>query len=193
MVPMEYEFSRSNTGVHVVPAFVVFHTPPAATPTYHVFLSRGLTAMSLMRPESIAGPIGRSLTPASGPPPPRSPLVESPGCPPDGPAPDVPAVSCPAARRFRVVSDPSARARPESDGAPRGAGAGWRRGCCAWATAPAARSRIESGRNMERGAEGGVGARCRRATCDARSKNMRRVGMIPRVQQGGAIMGRGGG
>ena len=29
--PIEYEPSVSNTGFHVVPAFVVFHTPPEHT------------------------------------------------------------------------------------------------------------------------------------------------------------------
>jgi hypothetical protein len=38
---IEYDASLSKTGVHVVPAFVVFHTPPDATATYHVRLSRG--------------------------------------------------------------------------------------------------------------------------------------------------------
>src|SRR3954469_6335491 len=38
---IEYDASLSNTGVHVVPAFVVFHTPPDATAMYHVRLSRG--------------------------------------------------------------------------------------------------------------------------------------------------------
>jgi hypothetical protein len=41
-------------GVHVVPAFVVFHTPPDATATYHVRLSRGWTAISEMRPDVTA-------------------------------------------------------------------------------------------------------------------------------------------
>src|SRR5580692_6328367 len=31
--PIEYDPSPSNTGVHVVPSFTVFHTPPDATPT----------------------------------------------------------------------------------------------------------------------------------------------------------------
>src|SRR6185503_12410638 len=50
-VPIEYDASLSNTGVQVVPAFVVFHTPPDATATYQMRLSRGWTAMSEMRPD----------------------------------------------------------------------------------------------------------------------------------------------
>src|SRR3954465_8943029 len=46
-VPIEYVVCWSKTGVNVVPAFVVFHTPPAATPMYQVFLSRGFTARSV--------------------------------------------------------------------------------------------------------------------------------------------------
>src|SRR5688500_5013833 len=94
-VPTEYELSRSNTGVHVVPALVVFHTPPAATPTYHVFLFFGSIAMSLTRPEIIAGPMARRRTPAYGPPPaPPAPGAESVGCPPPGPPPLGRVVSC---------------------------------------------------------------------------------------------------
>src|SRR5690242_401512 len=65
-VPIEYEASLSKMGVHVVPAFVVFHTPPDATATYHVRLSRGWTAMSAMRPDVSAGPMDRSLSPLYG-------------------------------------------------------------------------------------------------------------------------------
>ena len=35
--PVEYEDWLSNNGVHVVPAFSVFHNPPEPTATYHVF------------------------------------------------------------------------------------------------------------------------------------------------------------
>src|SRR5689334_11430601 len=65
-VPIEYDPSLSNTGVQVVPALVVFHTPPDATATYHVFLSRGCTAMSATRPEVSAGPIERNRNPLNG-------------------------------------------------------------------------------------------------------------------------------
>src|SRR6478672_11274493 len=65
-VPMEYDASLSNTGVQVVPALVVFHTPPDATATYQMRLSRGWTAMSAMRPDVSAGPIDRSRRPLYG-------------------------------------------------------------------------------------------------------------------------------
>src|SRR5258708_33496415 len=51
-------------GVNVVPAFVVFHTPPDAVARYHTRGSLGSTARSTMRPEIMAGPIGRSSRPA---------------------------------------------------------------------------------------------------------------------------------
>ena len=51
-------------GVNVVPAFVVFHTPPEAVARYHTRVSLGSTARSTMRPEIMAGPIGRSSRPA---------------------------------------------------------------------------------------------------------------------------------
>jgi hypothetical protein len=53
----------SKIGVHDVPAFVVFHTPPYAEATYHTLLSRGSTARSTMRPELTAGPIARNVSP----------------------------------------------------------------------------------------------------------------------------------
>jgi len=36
MHPIEYAPCESKIGVHVVPAFSVFHTPPDPTATYHV-------------------------------------------------------------------------------------------------------------------------------------------------------------
>ena len=42
---------------------MVFHTPPAAVPTYQMDLSVGWTAMSATRPLVSAGPIDRSLRP----------------------------------------------------------------------------------------------------------------------------------
>ena len=35
--PIEYEGLSSKIGLNVVPAFVVFQTPPDATATYQVF------------------------------------------------------------------------------------------------------------------------------------------------------------
>src|SRR3954471_3810612 len=45
--------------VHVVPLFVVFHTPPVARPMYIVLGSFSTTAMSSIRPPIFAGPMGR--------------------------------------------------------------------------------------------------------------------------------------
>jgi hypothetical protein len=53
----------SKMGENVVPALVVFHTPPYAVATYHMLLSRGFTARSVMRPDVFAGPIERNLRP----------------------------------------------------------------------------------------------------------------------------------
>src|SRR6185436_1264474 len=50
-------------GENVVPALVVFHTPPYAVATYQTLLSRGFTARSVMRPDVFAGPIERNLRP----------------------------------------------------------------------------------------------------------------------------------
>ena len=67
IAPIENEPSPSNTGVNEVPAFVVFHTPPAAAATYQMDLSVGWTATSATRPEVSAGPIERSLRPEATP------------------------------------------------------------------------------------------------------------------------------
>src|ERR1700724_4327249 len=56
MSPIVDTASLSNTGVHVVPLFVVFHTPPAATPTKTMFGLLSTTATSSMRPPITAGP-----------------------------------------------------------------------------------------------------------------------------------------
>src|ERR1044071_9544117 len=66
IVPMEYVLWRSKTGLHVVPEFVVFQTPPAAAPTYQVFLSPGSTARSVIRPEITPGLIERRRKPSYG-------------------------------------------------------------------------------------------------------------------------------
>ena len=62
--PMEYDPWPSKTGVQVVPAFSVFHTPPEPTATYQVCRLRGWMAMSLMRPDMMAGPMLRKASPA---------------------------------------------------------------------------------------------------------------------------------
>src|SRR6185503_4434415 len=62
-VPMEKEPSPSKTGVKLMPALVVFQTPPAALATYQIFLSVGWTAMSATRPDVRAGPIERNVSP----------------------------------------------------------------------------------------------------------------------------------
>src|SRR5579859_486561 len=58
--PMVDTASLSNTGVQVVPLLVVFHTPPAATPTKTIFGLLSTTAKSSMRPPITAGPISRN-------------------------------------------------------------------------------------------------------------------------------------
>ena len=63
--PIEYEGWSSNVGVHVIPAFDVFQTPPDPTATYQVAGSSGWTAMSAMRPPMSAGPIPRSARPSA--------------------------------------------------------------------------------------------------------------------------------
>src|SRR5258705_8131782 len=60
MSPMVDTASLSNTGVHVVPLLLVFHTPPAATPTKTIFGLLSTTAKSSIRPPITAGPISRS-------------------------------------------------------------------------------------------------------------------------------------
>jgi hypothetical protein len=66
MSPIDEVPSRSNIGSHVVPAFVVFQTPPDADAAYMSFpvlpsaLAAGpsSTARSTIRPLVTAGPIG---------------------------------------------------------------------------------------------------------------------------------------
>src|SRR5579859_1178463 len=60
MSPIVETASLSNTGCHVVPLFVVFHTPPEATPTNTMFGLLSTTAKSSMRPPITAGPISRN-------------------------------------------------------------------------------------------------------------------------------------
>src|ERR1700719_5017573 len=60
MSPIVDTASLSNTGCHVVPLFVVFHTPPDATPTNTIFGLLSTTAKSSMRPPITAGPISRN-------------------------------------------------------------------------------------------------------------------------------------
>ena len=56
--PVEYEFSSSNNGLHVVPdIFKVFHTPPEPTATYHIFSLFESIAISAILPERNAGPM----------------------------------------------------------------------------------------------------------------------------------------
>src|SRR5690348_5147757 len=60
MSPIVDTPSLSNTGSHVVPLFVVFHTPPDAVPTYTMFGLLSTTAKSSIRPPITAGPISRN-------------------------------------------------------------------------------------------------------------------------------------
>src|SRR5499427_9258855 len=64
--PTEYDASFSNTGCQVVPAFVVFQRPPLPTATYQMSWSLGWMAMSLTRPEVMAGPMFRNSSPLNG-------------------------------------------------------------------------------------------------------------------------------
>src|ERR1700682_2974980 len=54
MSPIVDTLSLSNIGSHVVPLFVVFHTPPDAVPTYTMFGLLSTTAKSSMRPPMVA-------------------------------------------------------------------------------------------------------------------------------------------
>ena len=47
----------SAIGLHVVPAFSVFHTPPEPTATYQTFSFIGSIAISAILPDMKAGPI----------------------------------------------------------------------------------------------------------------------------------------
>src|SRR5687768_6972451 len=60
---MEYDASLSKTGVQVVPAFTVFHTPPEAAPTKYFAGYFGSTAKPLTRPDVNAGPMDRKRNP----------------------------------------------------------------------------------------------------------------------------------
>src|SRR4029077_19266641 len=60
MSPIVDTLSLSNIGSHVVPLFVVFHTPPDAVPTYTMFGLLSTTAKSSIRPPITAGPISRN-------------------------------------------------------------------------------------------------------------------------------------
>src|SRR6266849_11068415 len=60
MSPIVDTASLSNTGVHVVPLLVVFHTPPDAAPTKTIFGLLSTTAKSSIRPPIVAGPISRN-------------------------------------------------------------------------------------------------------------------------------------
>src|SRR4029434_9750711 len=60
MSPMDVDVpSRSKTGDHVVPLFVVRKTPPPAVPTKIVPGFPGTASMSSKRPPDEAGPIDR--------------------------------------------------------------------------------------------------------------------------------------
>src|ERR1041384_7686170 len=59
MSPIDVDPCSSKIGSKVVPAFVVFHTPPVAAPTYNVDGLPSTTAKSSIRPPMIAGPIER--------------------------------------------------------------------------------------------------------------------------------------
>jgi hypothetical protein len=56
MQPVEYEDSSSKIGVHVVPAFTVFHTPDDPVATYHTLSFVGWNFISAILPDKKAGP-----------------------------------------------------------------------------------------------------------------------------------------
>ena len=63
--PIEYDGWPSKIGVQVVPPFSVFQTPPEPTVTYQTSRFCGWMAMSLMRPDMMAGPMLRNARPES--------------------------------------------------------------------------------------------------------------------------------
>ncbi len=52
----------SNTGLKVVPPFVVFHRPPPAEPTYNILASLFTASRQLILPLVTAGPICRDFS-----------------------------------------------------------------------------------------------------------------------------------
>src|SRR5260370_33254321 len=65
MSPIVGTLSLSKSGSQVVPAFVVFHTPPEAMPTKTILGSLSTTAKSSTRPPMMAGPNSRNCRPFS--------------------------------------------------------------------------------------------------------------------------------
>src|SRR5215831_5209152 len=63
MAPIEYEPSRSKTGVQVLPLLMVRHTPPEADATKYFAALLGSTAKPITRPEVNAGPRERNRNP----------------------------------------------------------------------------------------------------------------------------------
>src|SRR4051812_44513979 len=63
MAPIEYEPSRSNTGVHAFPLFTVRQTPPEADATKSCDALFGSTAKPITRPDVNAGPSERNRKP----------------------------------------------------------------------------------------------------------------------------------
>src|SRR5579871_17064 len=62
MAPIEAIFCSSKTGFHVAAASVLFHTPPATAPKYHVDGSPGTPVTASTRPPR-KGPIWRHFIP----------------------------------------------------------------------------------------------------------------------------------
>src|SRR6266571_3580740 len=65
MSPIVGTLSLSKSASQVVPAFVVFHTPPEAMPTKTILGSLSTTAKSSTRPPMMAGPNSRNCRPFS--------------------------------------------------------------------------------------------------------------------------------
>src|SRR5439155_1538301 len=63
IAPIEYEPSRSKTGVQVLPLLTVLQTPPDADATKYFDALFGSTAKPITRPEVNAGPRDRNRSP----------------------------------------------------------------------------------------------------------------------------------
>src|SRR6185295_4919038 len=101
---------KSFKGDHELPAFVVFHTPPATPAAYIVSVSTGSITSARVRPPTLPGPIDCHVPSAplvealpSPAPPPPVPLGNS-GSSPPPPSPRSSSVSC-AGGRFLLPRD----------------------------------------------------------------------------------------
>src|SRR3954464_2387132 len=63
--PTDATFLSSNSGRHVTPLLVVFHTPPAAAEIKTVLDGPGMPTTSVIRPMKFDGPTERHRNPAT--------------------------------------------------------------------------------------------------------------------------------